>query len=141
MRSETCLECLKIIRHCRAKKPPILFPKVSVFDSGLATRYIIALDTLKFLVAVSSELWWQNVIFGRSGECVYVPNLLLFSFPILEFRCMHDDGVTSYSDQVHRKAFLAVRQPGSPFCLEVPHGSSRKGGDENEHSFRIGPIA
>ena len=78
------------------------------------------------------------LFFGRSGECVYVPNLLLISFPILEFRCMHDDGVTSYSDQVHRKAFLAVRQPGSPFCLEVPHGSSRKGGDENEHSFRIG---
>jgi len=92
-------------------------------------------------VAVSLELWWQNVIFGGSGECVYVPNLLLFSFPILEFRFMHDDGVTSYSDQVHRQAFLAVRQPGSPFCLEVPHGSSRKGGDENEHSFRIGPIA
>jgi len=57
------------------------------------------------------------LFFGRSGEFVYVPNLLLFSFPIMEFCCMHDDGVTSYSDQVHRKAFLAVRQPASPFGL------------------------
>ena len=57
------------------------------------------------------------LFFGRSGEFVYLPNLLLFLFPILEFRCMHDDGVTSYSDQVHRKAFLAVRQPGSPSAL------------------------
>jgi hypothetical protein len=78
------------------------------------------------------------LFFGRSGEFVYVPNLLLFSFPILEFRCMHDDGVTSYSDQVHRKAFLAVQQSGSPFCLEVPHGSSRKGGG---HSDSDKPIA
>jgi hypothetical protein len=44
------------------------------------------------------------LFFGRSGGFVYVPNLLLFSFPIMEFHCMHDDGVTSYSDQVHRKA-------------------------------------
>jgi hypothetical protein len=69
------------------------------------------------------------LFFGSSGEIFYVPNLL-FLFPILEFRCMHDDGVTSYSDQVHRKAFLAVRRSGSPFCLEVPHGSSRKGGGQ-----------
>jgi hypothetical protein len=40
-------------------------------------------------------------------EFVYVPNLLLFLFPTLDFCCMHNDGVTNYSDQVHCKAPLA----------------------------------
>jgi hypothetical protein len=58
------------------------------------------------------------LFFGRSGELVDVPNILLFPFPILEFVAVCTMiAVTSCSDQVHRKAFLAMRQPGSPFCV------------------------
>jgi hypothetical protein len=128
MHSETCSNLSKLSDTVEQEISES-FPKNLNLRQRQTARYIICSGYLE--ISSGCVLFSPSVAKGYfsagPGVCLCSKSSP-FSFPILEFCYMHDDGVTSYSDQVHRKAFLAHRPPGSPICLMVPHGSSRKGG-------------
>jgi hypothetical protein len=71
------------------------------------------------------------------GEFVYVSFFSLFSFGTLGLglRCMTMMPLPTAWFRYRpgaRQGSLVVQQPGSPFCLGVALGLSRKGGDQKE---------